>query len=383
MSATISIPLSLYVHIPWCVRKCPYCDFNSHEVREAIPEDRYVDALLADLAGETERAGEREVRSVFVGGGTPSLFSGGAVIRLMKGIRQRTDLAADAEVSLEANPGATDAGHFAAYREAGVNRLSIGAQSFDDRKLDALGRIHSAEDVARAFNAALAAGFENINVDLMYGLPFQSVEEALADLESAINLGPTHISWYQLTIEPNTAFQLSLPDGLPDPDDAAAMGEAGRVLLEGAGYPQYEISAYAAPGTRCRHNLNYWEFGDYLGIGAGAHGKLSLPGGRIERRRKQRHPDTYMNAAAAGDPSSGVSVLQDEDLVLEFMMNTLRLNDGVCTDLFEERTGLKSEAIAPRLGLLRQRGLIDERDGTICATDLGRRFLNDLLAVFA
>ena len=264
-----------------------------------------------------------------------------------------------------------------------MNRLSIGVQSFNDRKLAILGRIHSAEEADRAVNAALGAGFDNINLDLMYGLPFQSVEEALADLESAVNMGPTHISWYQLTIEPNTAFQQSPPDGMPEVDDAATMGDAGRVLLAGAGYTQYEVSAYATPGARCRHNLNYWEFGDYIGIGAGAHGKLSLPGGRIERRRKQRHPDAYTDAAASGDPSSGVSVLQDEDLVLEFMMNTLRLNDGVRIGLFEERTGLKSEAIAPRLRLLRERGLIENADEVICATELGRRYLNDLLAVFA
>lgn len=383
MSVATRVPLSLYVHIPWCVRKCPYCDFNSHAVRGAIPEARYVDALLADLDMEQERAGMRDVHSVFIGGGTPSLFSGREIERLLDGIRQRTILASDAEVTLEANPGTTDADHFSAYRAAGVNRLSIGVQSFNDRKLAILGRIHSAEEADRAVNAALGAGFDNINLDLMYGLPFQSVEEALADLESAVNMGPTHISWYQLTIEPNTAFQQSPPDGMPEVDDAATMGDAGRVLLAGAGYTQYEVSAYATPGARCRHNLNYWEFGDYIGIGAGAHGKLSLPGGRIERRRKQRHPDAYMDAAASGDPSSGVSVLQDEDLVLEFMMNTLRLNDGVRIGLFEERTGLKSEAIAPRLRLLRERGLIENADEVICATELGRRYLNDLLAVFA
>jgi oxygen-independent coproporphyrinogen-3 oxidase len=339
--------------------------------------------LLADLDMEQERAGMRDVHSVFIGGGTPSLFSGREIERLLDGIRQRTILASDAEVTLEANPGTTDADHFSAYRAAGVNRLSIGVQSFNDRKLAILGRIHSAEEADRAVNAALGAGFDNINLDLMYGLPFQSVEEALADLESAVNMGPTHISWYQLTIEPNTAFQQSPPDGMPEVDDAATMGDAGRVLLAGAGYTQYEVSAYATPGARCRHNLNYWEFGDYIGIGAGAHGKLSLPGGRIERRRKQRHPDAYMDAAASGDPSSGVSVLQDEDLFLEFMMNTLRLNDGVRIGLFEERTGLKSEAIAPRLRLLRERGLIENADEVICATELGRRYLNDLLAVFA
>ena len=376
------IPLSLYVHVPWCVRKCPYCDFNSHAVRDGLPESAYVEALLADLELDAALADGRSVVSVFFGGGTPSLLSGGAVHDLLKGVRERVDLRPDAEISLEANPGAVDEAHFAAYREAGVNRLSIGVQSFSDNRLRAIGRVHSGERAVAAFSTALGAGFENINLDLMYALPGQTVEAALADLEEAVNLGPAHLSWYHLTIEPNTAFHHSPPPGLPDEDSSAAMAEAGHALLTGAGYAQYEIAAYAKAQRRCVHNINYWQFGDYIGIGAGAHGKLSLQDGRIERRRKERQPEAYMRAVGAGRPLSGTSTLQDEDLVLEFMMNALRLNDGVPARLFGERTGLQYGAFTPRIDLLRMRGLLEPRDDVIRATVLGRRYLNDLLAVF-
>jgi putative oxygen-independent coproporphyrinogen III oxidase len=377
------IPLALYVHVPWCVRKCPYCDFNSHAVRDGIPEARYVDAVIADLEREAALTTDRQIFSVFFGGGTPSLLSGNAIRGLLEGIRERLDLRADAEISLEANAGAVDEGHFAAYREAGVNRLSLGVQSFDDTKLGTLGRIHSAAEAVAAYDAALGSGFDNINLDLMYALPAQTVEEALADLEQAVNLAPTHVSWYQLTIEPNTVFYRNPPPDLPDDDSAAAIAEAGQALLAGARYDQYEVSAYATPGRPCTHNLNYWQFGDYIGVGAGAHGKLTLPDGRIERRRKVRHPDAYMSHSEAGDAVSGKSRLQDEDLVLEFMMNVLRLNGGVPAKLFEDRTGLNYEAFAPRLDLLKMRGLVEPRDDVIRATALGRRYLNDLLAVFA
>lgn len=364
------------------MRKCPYCDFNSHAVRDGIPESRYVDAVLADLERESRLIMGRRVISVFFGGGTPSLLSGKAVKRLVAGIRERLELRPDAEISLEANPGAVDEVHFAAYREAGVNRLSIGVQSFLDPKLDSIGRIHSAAEAVAAFDTALGAGFDNINLDLMYALPGQSVEEALADLEQAVNLGPAHLSWYQLTIEPNTAFWTSPPPDLPDEDCAAVIAEAGVALMAGAGYEQYEVSAYSRPGRHCIHNENYWQFGDYIGIGAGAHGKLTRAEGRVERRRKARHPDTYVRDAIAGDPLSSTSLLQDEDLVLEFMMNALRLNAGVPGHLFSERTGLNYAAFAPRIDLLKMRGLLEPRDDIIRATALGRRYLNDLLAVF-
>jgi oxygen-independent coproporphyrinogen-3 oxidase len=377
------IPLSVYVHVPWCVRKCPYCDFNSHPVRDGIPESRYVDSVLADLECEAALAGGRQVISVFFGGGTPSLLSGDAVQRILAGIRQRIDLRPDAEISLEANPGTVDEAHFAAYAAAGVNRLSIGVQSFHDERLAALGRVHSAADAFSAFSAALGAGFGDINLDLMYALPGQSVEDALADLEQAVNLAATHLSWYQLTLEPNTAFYSAPPSELPDHDSAVAIAEAGQVLLAGAGYLQYEVSAYAMPGHHCAHNRNYWQFGDYIGVGAGAHGKLTRADGRIERRRKQRHPEAYMGGAETGDALSGKTLLQDEDLVLEFMMNGLRLNDGVPAALFAERTGLSYQAFAPRLELLKMRGLVEPRDDVIRATELGRRYLNDVLAVLA
>ena len=378
-----AVPLSLYVHFPWCVRKCPYCDFNSHPVRDPVPEARYVDAVLTDLAAESPLVSGREVISVFIGGGTPSLLSGDAVGRLLDGVRQRVNLREDAEISLEANPGTVDAARFSAYRDAGVNRLSIGVQSFDDARLNAIGRIHSGAEAVAAFNTALGAGFDNINLDLMYALPGQTVEQALADLEKAVNLVPRHLSWYQLTIEPNTAFFQAPPPDLPDDDSAAAIAEAGQALLAGAGYAQYEVSAYATDDHRCLHNLNYWQFGDYIGAGAGAHGKLTRVDGRVERRRKERHPDAYMAGAGQNAPVSGTSMLQDEDLVLEFMMNALRLNAGVPAPLFAERTGLNFDAFAPRLDLFKMRGLVEPRDDIICATALGRRYLNDLLAIFA
>jgi len=377
------IPLSLYVHFPWCVRKCPYCDFNSHALGDDVDESRYVDALLADLEVEAVLTGEREVISIFIGGGTPSLMSGDAVRRLLDGIRQRTRLSSDAEITLESNPGTVDNSHFAGYRKAGVSRISIGAQSFDDAKLSALGRIHSSSEIERAMDAARAAGFSEINLDLMFALPGQSTEEAVHDLERAIALRPTHISWYQLTIEPNTAFHHSPPPDMPGDETTAAMQDAGKTLLAEAGYPQYEISAYAPPSSHCRHNRNYWEFGDYIGIGAGAHGKISRADGRIERRRKHRHPNDYMNGAATGDALSGATILQDEDLILEFMMNALRLNEGVPTGWFTERTGLSLPGLVPRINMLEQRGLMTSCDERISATETGRRYLNELLVAFA
>jgi oxygen-independent coproporphyrinogen-3 oxidase len=352
-------------------------------VGEGFDEVRYVDALLEDLEGETALTGGRDVISVFVGGGTPSLMSGDAVARLLDGARQRVRLSSDAEITLEANPGAVDGSHFAGYRDAGVNRISIGAQSFDDARLRALGRIHSAAEIERAVDAAHAAGFSEINLDLMFALPGQTTAEAIRDLEQAVALRPTHVSWYQLTIEPNTSFHHSPPPDLPDDERISAIHDAGRTLLEAAGYPQYEISAYAPAASHCRHNRNYWEFGDYMGIGAGAHGKITRADGRVERRRKHRHPTEYMERAEAGDALSGATLLQDEDLILEIMMNALRLNDGVPAHWFTERTGLNLPGLTPRIRMLEQRGLMMPCDERIEATETGRRYLNELLMAFA
>jgi putative oxygen-independent coproporphyrinogen III oxidase len=376
----IAPPLSLYIHIPWCVRKCPYCDFNSHA---ATPEEeRYVAALGSDLDAETRLSSGRQLESIFFGGGTPSLFTADAIDRILAGVRERFHLATDAEITLEANPGTVDAAHFAGYRAAGVNRLSIGVQSFDDAMLGRLGRIHTADEARKALQLAREAGFDNINLDLMFGLPAQSLALAMDDLQQAIGLAPEHLSWYQLTLEPNTAFHAAPPAELPDDELLAAISEAGLDLLAASGYTQYEVSAHARPGRRSRHNLNYWGFGDYIGIGAGAHGKITLPDGSIVRRRKQRHPQRYMEAADGGDALSSENRLQDDDLLLEFMLNALRLNAGVPAAWFEQRTGLALAAIGQRLALARRQGLLDEDPEVIRPTALGRRFLNNLLLLF-
>ena len=377
-----NIPLSLYVHFPWCVRKCPYCDFNSHEIPDGLDEAAYIDAVLRDLEVDAALVSGRRPVSVFFGGGTPSLISGPSLARLLEGIRDTVGLEPGAEITLEANPGAVDSEHFAAYREAGVNRLSIGVQSFDDGMLSALGRIHTAGDAVKAFRAARQAGFDQINLDLMFGLPRQDVAGVAADVDRALELGPGHLSWYQLTIEPHTAFAHAPPPGIPDDEALWAMHEAGGALLAAAGYRRYEVSAWAQEGNQCHHNRNYWEFGDYVGVGAGAHGKLTLGDRRIERRRRERHPEAYMRGAMEGNALSGTSRLQDEDLVLEFMMNALRLETGVPSGLLEARTGLKLEAVKPRIALAVEQGLLEPDAETLCATDLGRRHLNGLLNYF-
>jgi oxygen-independent coproporphyrinogen-3 oxidase len=379
---TANIPLSLYVHFPWCVRKCPYCDFNSHELPEGLDEGAYVDAVLRDLEVDTALVAGRRAGSVFFGGGTPSLLSGPSLARLLEGIRDTVGLEAGAEITLEANPGAVDSEHFAAYREAGVNRLSIGVQSFDDGMLAALGRIHTAADAVAAFRSAQQAGFDQINLDLMFGLPRQDADGVAADVRQAVELEPAHLSWYQLTIEPHTAFAHATPPGIPDDEALWVMHEAGCALLDAAGYRRYEVSAWAQPGSQCRHNRNYWEFGDYIGVGAGAHGKLTLDDRRIERRRRERHPEAYMRGATEGTALSGTTRLQDEDLVLEFMMNALRLEAGVPAGLLEARTGLKLEAVHPRIALAVEQGLLEPDAELLCATDLGRRHLNGLLNYF-
>jgi len=433
------LPLALYIHIPWCVRKCPYCDFNSHALRGAarnahagpMPEQAYIDALLLDLDVELERAGaKRPLIAIFIGGGTPSLFSGAAIERLLEGVRARATLAGDIEITLEANPGTADAGHFAGYAAAGVNRLSIGVQSLNDDALTRLGRIHASADARRAVKAARSAGIENLNLDLMLALPAQDLPAARADLEQLIALEPTHISYYELTLEPNTAFYQQ-PPVLPGLDLADAIQQQGLALLEAAGYERYEVSAFAKPGRRCRHNLNYWRFGDYLGIGAGAHGKLTDPiTGVVERRAKIRHPDAYLAACelagasarhssiglapdsgrskhpvlacsapgrspvpeercspTSADPTSSLRRLSDQDLIEEFALNAFRLLDGFSLGEFEGATGLRADWLEPGLEAAAQLGLVTGSgigdDAVIRPSARGFAFLNELIGCFS
>jgi oxygen-independent coproporphyrinogen-3 oxidase len=372
-------PLSLYVHMPWCVRKCPYCDFNSHEAKGDVPEDQYVDALLTDLEVALPSVWGRRVFSVFIGGGTPSLFSAAAIDRLLSGLRARTPLAPDAEITLEANPGTFEREKFAGFRAAGVNRLSLGIQSFDPAHLRALGRIHDEREARAAAEAALAI-FGNVNLDLMYALPRQTQDEARADAAAAIAFAPPHLSFYQLTLEPNTLFH-RYPPPLPDEDAAADIEDAVQAMLAEAGYVHYETSAHARPGRECRHNLNYWRFGDYLGIGAGAHSKLSFPD-RIVRQVRFRQPKQYLEKVAAGAPLMDNAEVSREDVGFEFMLNALRLTDGVPAALFAERTGYPLAIVARGLEAAAARGLIEADPAVIRPTALGRRFLNDLQALF-
>jgi oxygen-independent coproporphyrinogen-3 oxidase len=375
-------PLSLYVHLPWCVRKCPYCDFNSHKAGDAPPKERYINALLRDLAGESERAGDRPVETVFLGGGTPSLFTPKEIQDLLKGVRAHLPLLENAEITMEANPGTVECGSPAGYRAAGVNRLSIGAQSFNDELLSKLGRIHSSADITRAVREASDSGFDNINIDLMHGLPDQTVEMALSDLKSAIELEPAHISWYQLTLEPNTVFFARPPANLPDSDLAFEIQDRGQALLAEHGYEQYEISAYARGGQRCQHNLNYWLFGDYLALGAGAHGKLTTATG-VYRYKKPANPQQYMIAQEAPATSNELKSLSPSDLMLEFMLNSLRLSDGFSEDIFVARTGLSLRELEQATAEPRQKGLLERNEeGIWRPTELGSRFLNDLQSEF-
>ena len=347
----------------------------------AVPEHRYVDALLRDLDAEADLVAGRPIESVFIGGGTPSLFAGSAIARLLEGVRARVDVADDAEITLEANPGASDAARFAAYRRAGVTRLSIGVQSFRTTQLRALGRVHDEHDAERAVRAAHAAGFDNVNVDLMYGLPGDSVAGAIGDVERAVALEPSHVSWYQLTLEPHTAFHRR-PPPLPPEDVLLEIETRARALLASAGYERYEVSAYARSGYRCRHNLNYWRFGDYIGIGAGAHGKLTAPDGAVVRRAKTRNPRTYMEVAGTDAAVRIERITAPSDIVLEFMMNALRLADGVAVDEFEASTGQRVGSIEAPLAAAIDRGWI-ERDGSrIRPTPRGYALLNEVLALF-
>ena len=376
-------PLSLYVHLPWCVRKCPYCDFNSYEARGALPDLEYVDALLRDLRSEIELAQGRAIETIYFGGGTPSLFSAGAIARLLDGLRAKASIAANAEVTLEANPGAVDVARFAAFREAGVNRLSIGIQSFRNEKLHALGRVHDAAQAEAAVAAARAAGFANVNVDLMYGLPGDDVAGAVTDLERAIELAPEHVSWYQLTLEPNTAFERR-PPVLPDDDVVASIEQQGRALLAAHGYERYEISAYAQRGRRALHNLNYWQFGDYLGLGAGAHGKITLlEAGEIARRAKTRNPRTYQLRAGSPEATSEERVATRAQAALEFLMNALRLTDGTLVETFEARAGQPAAAIGASRAAATARGWLSAEPGRLHATPSGLERLNKLLELFA
>jgi oxygen-independent coproporphyrinogen-3 oxidase len=371
-------PLALYVHWPWCVRKCPYCDFNSHEPEGEVPEAEYLAALRADLESALPLVWGRPVVSVFIGGGTPSLMSGAGLARLLSDVRMLLPLAADAEITLEANPGTLDAARFAEFRAAGVTRLSIGVQSFDEDKLRALGRIH---DRAQALAAVSAAQrhFETYNLDLMYALPGQDLAGLRADLALALGQAP-HVSLYQLTLEPNTVFA-KYPPALPDEDSAAAMQELVEECTAAAGYGHYEVSAYARPGHRCRHNLNYWAFGDYLGIGAGAHGKLSFPH-RIVRQVRYRTPKAYLEHAARGEFLAESREVARADLPFEFMLNALRLTEGYPVEWFAARTGLPAGAIEAALTQAETRGLIERDHQRVRPTPLGRRFLSDLQALF-
>ncbi len=379
-------PLALYIHMPWCVRKCPYCDFNSHGLKGEPPYAAYIDALLADLDADLADFGldghARRVDSIFFGGGTPSLFAPELIARLLAGVRHRLALAEDVEITLETNPGTVEHGRFEGYREAGVNRISFGVQSFDDDKLRRLGRIHSADEARKAFASARAAGFDNINLDLMYALPEQDLAGALADIEAAVHLRPEHISHYQLTLEPNTAFAAQ-PPPLPDDDDAWAMQEACQQRLADAGYRQYEVSAYALDGRRCRHNLNYWSFGDYLGIGAGAHGKLSDPAaGWLRRRSKQRLPRAYLADSGGAGRLSTDTQIPPEDRVFEYMLNSLRLIEGTPLVQFPERTGLALEQLRDAMTAAQAKGWLVRSPERLQTTALGQRFLNDVITHF-
>jgi len=381
-----SVPLSLYVHIPWCVKKCPYCDFNSHAHNGALPVDDYVAALLADLDRDLAQFGDaiaaRPLHSVFFGGGTPSLFAPEAIARILDGVAARIALPRDAEVTLETNPGTVEHGRFDGYLAAGVNRISFGVQSFDDDKLRRLGRIHGAGEAEAAIKSAQDAGVDNINLDLMYALPEQSLAGALADVERAVALQPTHVSHYQLTLEPNTLFAAK-PPRLPDDDSAWDMQEACQTALAAAGYAQYEVSAYAQGGRRCEHNLNYWRFGDYLGIGAGAHGKLTdARAKRIVRTAKVKLPRSHLDRAARGEAFGSVAEIAFADLPFEFMMNALRLIEGVDASTFRARTGLDDDAISARLREARARGWLVDDPARIAASELGQRYLNDVIGLF-
>lgn len=374
-----SPPLSLYIHIPWCVKKCPYCDFNSHESRMELPEARYVAALVTDLEQSVPRVYGRKIHSVFFGGGTPSLFSPQSIEKILSAVSMLAPLEYGAEVTMEANPGTIDSAHFAGYKDAGVNRVSLGIQSFNREHLQALGRIHDDKQALASAELALTT-FDRVNLDVMYGLPNQSLDHAIKDAKQALTLGPDHLSFYHLTLEPNTPFYRT-PPSLPDDDTSSSMQEHIESLLNERGYTHYETSAFCKPKSQAKHNINYWSFGDYLGIGAGAHSKLSYHD-KITRETRHKHPKAFMDNAEAGNAVDNHWQISQADLGFEFMMNALRLTSGIKKNLFQERTGLPLITLSKRLNLAEEKGLITQELKMIQPTPLGRRYLNDLLAIF-
>ena len=375
-------PLALYIHIPWCVRKCPYCDFNSHLAPRGLPEKEYIRALMADLEQDLPDVWGRPIVSIFFGGGTPSFFSPDAIAEIIENVAARLTLRPNLEITLETNPGTIEHGRFAGYRRAGVNRISLGVQSFDDEALQRIGRIHDTAQTERAIKEAQDAGLDNLNVDLMYALPQQTITAALADVDRAIRFQPAHISHYQLTLEPNTPFAAS-PPTLPDDDSAWDMQEQCLAKFAAAGYQQYEVSAYAQAQRRCVHNENYWRYGDYLGIGAGAHAKITdLNNQSIHRSAKIKHPRSYLEHAASASRLASLEIIPDEQRPFEFMLNALRLIEGFNLLDFSARTGIELQCIQPQINQALDRGWIEQKDDRVRATELGQRFLNNVIELF-
>ena len=375
------IPLSLYIHIPWCIKKCPYCDFNSHKAPTELPEAQYVKALLNDLKSEMVEVGDRKISTIFIGGGTPSLFSAKSIDSLLLGIQEHCNLDEKIEITLEANPGTFEQERFSEYRKSGINRLSIGIQSYNSKHLSVLGRVHDSEEAIAAAHIASRARFENFNLDLMFGLPEQTTVQALDDLQKAIDCNPSHLSWYQLTLEPNTLFHHN-PPSLPDHESQWNIQQAGQQLLAENSYEQYEVSAYAKNHMQCKHNLNYWQFGDYIGIGAGAHGKLTDPNGTISRYQKFRQPKQYLDKANQGKFRSSSKQLEVGDLPFEFMLNALRLKDGVDPAVYQERTGQPLSSIKELVNQVKTSGLLLNTHDKIVCTERGWQFLDDTLSAF-
>ena len=376
LGANQPVTTGLYIHLPWCVRKCPYCDFNSHAIKDSLPEKAYLDALIADLGFEASRTHTRQISSIFFGGGTPSVFSANAIARILDYIYTHYRLSDNCEITLEANPGTADADRFSGYRHAGVNRLSLGLQTFNNEQLHQLGRIHRADESLHAFKLARDANFDNINIDLMYGLPGQSVAQGIQDLEQAFELAPEHLSWYQLTIEPNTRFAVSPPE-LPDDDLIDSLQESGLELLSAQGYARYEVSAFARPGKKCRHNLNYWGFGDYLGIGAGAHGKLT--GAEVVRYSRYRHPGDYIKYAGSDQVYQQLQTVSGDDLLCVFLLNQLRLTEGFSLEHLHAATDCSVNQLQSLRAGPSRPGLVHSDDTSCRATARGFRYLNEIL----
>ena len=375
-------PLSLYVHMPWCVRKCPYCDFNSHTAPDELPAGEYIQALVADLEQDLPLIWGRPVQSVFFGGGTPSLFSAEHIASFLSSVRALLDLRPDVEITLEANPGTVERDSFTAYAQAGVNRVSLGVQSFDDELLRRIGRIHGRQEIERSLESLQSAGMSNFNIDLMFSLPGQTLAQSRQDIEFAIKAGPAHVSFYQLTIEPNTVFAAQPPD-LPADDLAWDMQQAGLELLEANAYKQYEISAFAQADKRSRHNMNYWRYGDFLAVGAGAHGKITMAAeSSVQRFAKHRHPKRYLQGLGTGDWRAETRLLSEDELVFEFFLNQLRLKQGLSIDDFQARTGLPWTAVESRVQKAVERNLLQLQHGRVSSTSLGWRFVNDIQQMF-